>query len=136
MRIQGHELQEESGSNFFKTIYTVLWDDISIGLLGHATGPIPPAMLEKFEELDVLVGPAGGAPFMEQKDMVRLVKQLNPKIFIPSFFKIPGLKRKAGEVADIAEALNGGKTETLEKFVFKKKDLAEIKKTNLVCLKV
>ncbi len=135
IKIKGYELIEESGKGFFKTIYTLMWEDISIGLLGHMSGPIPPAILEYLEEIDVLIAPAGGPPFIEQKELVKLVKLLNPKIYIPSFFKIPGLKRKTEDPKEVFESLNGGGEKPEEKFVFKKKDLAEIKKTKVVCLK-
>lgn len=136
IKIRGHELVGESTKSFFKTVYTIVWDDISIGILGHATGPIPPALLENFEETDILIAPAGGSPFMDQKELIKLVKQLNPKVFIPSFYKIEGLKRKADGIAQIAEALNGGEERGEEKFVFKKKDLTDIKKTKMVRLRM
>ena len=135
IHIKGYELIDESAKNFFKTIYALLWDDISIGLLGHVSNPIPPATLEQFEEIDVLIAPAGGAPFIDQKELIKLIKQLNPKIYIPSFYKIPGLKRKADDCKELLEALNGGSQKGEEKFVFKKKDLIEIKKTRVVTLK-
>ena len=113
----------------------VVWDDITIGLLGHVSSPVPPASLEHFEEIDVLVTPAGGDPFIDQKELIKLVKQLNPKIYIPSFYKINGLKRKSADAKEVLEALNGGSEKPEEKFVFKKKDLAEIKKTKVVTLK-
>lgn len=134
IKVKGYELAEESSEKYFKSIYVVTWDDITIGILGHISGSIPPAMLEHFEEIDVLVAPAGDDPFIPQKDLIKLVKQLNPKIFIPSFYKIPSLKRKALSIAEVAEALNG-EVKAEEKFVFKKKDIADIKKTKMICLK-
>jgi len=136
IRIKGYELIGESSKNFFKTVYAITWDEISIGLLGHISEQIQPAILEQFEEIDVLVAPAGGEPFIEQKELIRLIKLLNPKIYIPSFYKIPGLKRKSADIRDITEALNGGHITAEEKFVFRKKDLAEIKKTKITLLKV
>jgi L-ascorbate metabolism protein UlaG (beta-lactamase superfamily) len=134
--IRGFELLDESAKNFFKTLYTLRWDDILIGLLGHCAGPLPPAVAEHFEDCDVLIAPAGGEPFADVDVMVKLVKQLNPKIFIPSFLKMPGVKRAAAlDARQCAERFNGGLTEESDKFVFKKKDLVDIKKTRVVCLR-
>ncbi|MFA6494806.1 MAG: MBL fold metallo-hydrolase [Candidatus Paceibacterota bacterium] len=134
--IRGFELPGESEKTFFKTVYVVGWDDVSIGLLGHCAQPLPPSATEHLEECDVLIGPSGGAPFAEVEAMVKLVKQLNPKIFIPSFLKAPGVARSGAITAQqCADHFNGGAMEETEKFVFKKKDLVDIKKTRVVCLK-
>lgn len=134
VKIKGFELSAESSPKFFKTVYSIIWDDITIGILGHLSQELSPQVMEDFEELDVLIGPAGGEPFIVQEKMVKLVKQLNPKVFIPSFFKAPGLKRKAGDIKDFTGEFNGEVKKPEEKFVFKKKDLADIKKANIVCL--
>jgi len=133
--VRGFSLSEESGEHFFKTAYLMQWDSLSIGLLGHLSGQLPPHAKENLEDIDVLIGPAGGDPFLSVDAMVTLVKQLNPKIFIPSFLAFPGLKRKTISIKECAQKFNGGDTEEAEKFVFKKKDLADIKKTRLICLK-
>jgi L-ascorbate metabolism protein UlaG (beta-lactamase superfamily) len=133
--VKGFELLSESTEKFFKTAYVITWEDITTGVLGHMSEDLPPAILENFEEVDVLIGPGGGTPFIDQDRMTRLLKQITPKVFIPSFFKIPGLKRSAGSVTPLLEKVNGGSAETQEKFVFKKKDLDEIKKMQVVCLK-
>ncbi len=134
IKIKGFQLAEESSPKFFKTIYTVLWDTIALGLLGHLSGDISPATLESFEELDVLMGPGSGSPFIAQDKIAKLVKQLNPKIFIPSFVATKGLVRKAAPVKELVTQFNGDAESADEKFVFKKKDLDAIKKTKIVCL--
>lgn len=135
IKIKGFVLAGESTEKFIKSIYRFVWDDVVVGVLGHLSEEPAPTLLEGFEELDVLIGPGGGEPFLEQEKMIRLVKKLNPKIFIPSFYKIPSLKRKAQDVQAIVSEFNGSAEQGKEKFVFKKKDLADIKKTNLICLK-
>lgn len=136
IKIKGFELTGESSKNFFKTVYLLKWDDISIGILGHISGDLPPNAMEDFEELDILIGPSGGDPFISQEKAINLIRQLNPKIFIPSFYKIPGLKRKTSDLKDFTSQFNGDVQKPEEKFVFKKKDLAEIKKTKVICLTV
>lgn len=136
IRIKGFQLLEESSEKFFKTVYIIKWDDIVIGTLGHISGALQLAITEQFEEIDVLIAPAGDAPFIHQKELIRLVKSLNPKIYIPSFYKIAGLKRKAEDIREVSEALNGGKITPEEKYVFKKKDLEGIKKTNMIVLNI
>ena len=132
--INGFQLIDESAKDFIKSVYTLEWEGISIGLLG-AIASVPSAgILNAFEEIDVLIGPAGGAPCIKQEDMAKLIKQLNPKIFITSFYSIKGLKRKAGTLANFLSFFDGEVEKNIEKFVFKKKDIADIKKTKMVCL--
>lgn len=135
--IKGWNVPEASGGKYFKTIYRLGWDDITIGLLGHISAEIPPQLLEPLEEIDVLIGPAGGAPFLEEEKMVRLIKQLNPKIFIPSFVASNDLKRKAGNGKQVTDPFDAFSDEArdAEKFTFKKKDIQEIKKTRIVTLR-
>ncbi len=134
--IRGFSLLSESSQKFFKTAYLLSWDDITIGLLGHISEELPPTAFENFEEADILIGPGGGAPFLDQEKMVRVIKQITPKIFIPSFYKIPGLKRKSEDAQGLLERMQAGDAKPQEKFVFKKKDLEEIKKTQVICLQV
>ena len=113
-------------------------EGINLCFLGHISETPEPAILEHLEEIDILFIPAGGEPFINQKSAAKTVKQTEPKIVIPSFYKIPGLKRTAGDISAFLEEFNGEKTkqkETQEKLVVKKKDLAGIKKTEIIILK-
>ena len=90
--------------------------------------------MEHLEEIDILFIPAGGEPFINQKSAAKTVKQTEPKIVIPSFYKIPGLKRTAGDISAFLEEFNGEKTkqkETQEKLVVKKKIWPALKKRKL-----
>jgi len=76
---------------------------------------------------------------VDLKSAVKIIKQFQPKIVIPSFFKVPSLKRKAGDIKDFLEELNGAKEkngEAVEKLTIKRKNLAEIKKTQIAVLKI
>ena len=96
-------------------------------------------ILEYLEKVDILFVPAGGEPFIEQKSAVKLTKQLQPKIIIPSFFRIPSLKRKADDLKIFLAELNGLKGELIkeqDKLTIKKKEVAAIKITEVVVLKI
>lgn len=123
---------------FLKTVYLIKMEDINLCFLGHISEIPEPAILEHLEEIDILFIPAGGEPFINQKSAAKTVKQTGPKIVIPSFYKIPGLKRTAGDISIFLEEFNGEKTkqkEAQEKLVIKKKDLIGIKKAEIVVLK-
>jgi len=139
IKISGIELSSESSKEFFKTIYLIEAESIKICLLGHISQMPEPDILEQLEEIDILFIPAGGKPFMEQKTAAKLIKQTEPKIAIPSFFKVPGLKRQAADLKIFLEETNGHKKdakEFSEKLTIKKKDLDIIKKTEVIALKI
>jgi len=135
--INGFFLTKESSEKFLKTIYLAKMEDITLCFLGHISEMPEPAILEHLEEVDILFIPAGGSPFIKPETAIKIIKQIEPKIVIPTFFKVPGLKRAAGKPELFLEEFNGKKTERTEnqeKLTIKKKDLAEIKKTEIVLL--
>ncbi|OGM89934.1 hypothetical protein A3J77_00415 [Candidatus Wolfebacteria bacterium RBG_13_41_7] len=137
--VSGFQLIKESSSEFFKTAYSLKLEDINLCFLGHISEIPEPSVLEHLGETDIIFIPAGGAPFIDLKSAVKLIKQLQPKIVIPSFFKVSSLKRKAGDIKEFLEELNGVKEkigEAVEKLTIKRKDLAEIKKTQITVLKI
>lgn len=136
--ITGFSLSKESSEKFLKTVYLLELEDIKLCFLGHLSEAPEPAILEHLEEIDVLFVPAGGPPFLNQKSAVKIIKQIQPKIVIPCFFKIPSLKRPADKLEKFLEEFNGLKAREVtgqEKLVIKKKDFANIKKTEIVILK-
>ncbi len=130
--IKGKTITGESGEKFLKTIYLIEAEDLKILNLGHLSNPLDPKLFAD-EEIDVLVIPAGGEPFLDIKESAKLINQLEPKIVIPSFYKITGLKRKAGELKDFLKEF-GVSAEPLEKLNIRKKDLTE--ETKFIALKI
>lgn len=131
----GYGLTNESTDKFIKTIYIVEIEGMKLCFLGHISETPVPDIAERLEEIDILFIPAGGKPFIEEKTAAKLVKQISPKIIIPSFYKIPGLKRISSDLKNFLEEI-GSIVETQEKLTIKKKDLVEIKKMKVVNLKI
>lgn len=124
IEVLGWQVVAESNDRFVKTVYLVKWEDIHIALLGHVTEVLPAEILENLDDPDVLILPVGGGHFLSPQAATRLVKQLEPAIVLPSFFKDP---------KDFLKE-TGQKVEVQEKFVFKKKDL-DGDKSRVVILK-
>ncbi|MCX6702409.1 MAG: MBL fold metallo-hydrolase [Candidatus Wolfebacteria bacterium] len=135
--IWGIPLPNESTEKYLKTAYILELEGMKLAFLGHISeSPEPTAMERLTEEADIIFIPGGGKPFIEQKIAAKLIKQIEPKIVIPSFFKIPGLKRQSEDLKTFSEEINHGKSEPQEKLTVKRKDLTEIKSTQIVILKV
>lgn len=134
--ILGIGLANESTDKFIKSVFIAEMEGIKMCFLGHISEMPEADVMEQLEEIDILFIPVGGKPFISQELAVKLIKQIEPKIVAPSFYKISGLKRPAGDLKIFLEEGGYKKTEQQDKLTIKKKDLAEIKKTEIVCLKV
>ncbi|MDD5547703.1 MAG: MBL fold metallo-hydrolase [Candidatus Pacebacteria bacterium] len=134
VEIKGFDLSKESSDKSFKTAYFVKAEEINLCFLGHIGEYPENELLDKLEDVDVVFMPAGGKPFIDEEAAAKFIKQLEPKIVVASFIKVPGLKRKSGDGKDFAKEL-GLKIENEEKLVLKKKDLLG-GKTKLVSLSI
>ena len=131
--ISGWPLTKETNATVWKTVFLAVVEDMRLGFLGHMS-EAGEGLLDKLGGVDLLFIPGGGAPHLAQEGAAKLTKQINPKIVIPSFFKIPGLKRKAGDVKGFLEELGRESSPAQEKFTLKKKDLPAA--TRAVVLKI
>jgi len=129
----GWPLTKESNKELLKTVYLVKAEDLNICFLGHIVNNLEPAILEKLAEVDLLFIPAGGKPFVSQETAAKLIKQIEPKLIVASFFKTPGLKRKANDIKEFLKELEM-KAEPQEKLTIKKKDLPA--KMGVIVLKI
>lgn len=116
IEIRGFSVPSESTEKFLKTIYLITWEEMRFVFLGHLSGFPSDDVIEEIGEPTVLFLPVG-EHFLPATEAVKLMKQLEPAVVIPSFYKTPTEFLK----------VVGQKAETEEKFVFKKKELAETK---------
>lgn len=97
--------------------YLVKTEEMRLCFLGQVSEAPEPGFLDKLGEVDILFAPA--------ETSAKFIKQLQPKIVIPSYKKPEQLKSFLKEVDQ--------KSETLEKLVIKKKEL--MSGTKIVVLK-
>lgn len=116
IHIQGWPVAKESTDKFLKTVYLVRWEDMGFVFLGHASGNLEPEIVEELSEQDVLFIPVG-EHFFSEEAAAKFSKKLEPAVVIPGFSK---------KADSFAKEL-GQKAEIQEKFVFKKKDLENLK---------
>lgn len=80
--------------------------------------------LEELGEIDVLILPVGGNTVLAAAAASKIVNAIEPKIVIPSHYKIPGLILDLDSKDKFIREM-GGKKEEMEKLTIKKKDLLE-----------
>lgn len=78
--------------------------------------------LDALGEIDILILPVGGNSVMTAKDASKIAHEIEPKIIIPSHYLTEGLKLPYEKVDGFIKEM-GGKSESMEKLLIKKKDL-------------
>lgn len=127
IKAEGWPVEKESNDKFLKTVYLLKIDNIKVGILGHISEDLEGTLAEHFEEIDVLLLPSGGKPFIESKAAVKLARNLKAKLIIPSLFKVSGLKRKAEGPEQFLKELGQGSVKAEEKISFREKEIADFK---------
>ena len=119
--VSGVKLNSEETS--IKTAYLIKLEDISVGYLGEISKKeITPEIIGFFEGVDILLLPIGGNGMLDAEAAAELVNQIEPKIVIPMYYKISGLKRKADTLEQFLKEI-GITAKPEEKLLIKKKDL-------------
>lgn len=80
--------------------------------------------IESLGEIDVLILPVGGNTVLSASQASKVVNEIEPKIVIPSHYKIKGLVFDLDPLDKFIKEM-GGKKEETDKLTVKKKDLAE-----------
>lgn len=89
--------------------------------------------IDALGEIDILILPVGGNSVMTAKDAAKVVHEIEPNIVIPSHYATDGLKLPYEKVDGFIKEM-GGKSESMEKLMIKKKELSpeQIKKVILL----
>ena len=83
----------QKGGREKTTIYTIETEGIRLCHLGDlGQKELSSDQLEKIGEVDVLMIPVGGVYTIDAKEAIKIMSQIEPKITIPMYYKIPKLK--------------------------------------------
>ncbi|MEI6479575.1 MAG: MBL fold metallo-hydrolase [bacterium] len=114
IRIRGWSTGYDSKTKRETTAYRILFDDISIVILGHISETINPEIVSELTDADILIAPAGGSPYVSQQIISKLIRQMEPGIIIPSLYK---------DVKPFLKELDHPEAKPEDKLVIKKKDI-------------
>ena len=121
--VTGIPLKQDEGRHV--SIYLLESEDISILNLTHIREwNIKQDDLEGLGEIDVLILPVGSNSVLTPKLASQIAHTIEPKILIPSHYETPGLALPNEKLETFLKEY-GGKAETMEKLIVKKKDFIE-----------
>lgn len=117
--------QDEGEKTRYVTVYLIESEDIKILNLTHIREfSISKDDLDGLGTIDILILPIGGNSVMTAKDASKVAHEIEPRIVIPSHYHIAGLSLPYDKLELFVKEL-GGKSETIDKLIIKKKDLPE-----------
>lgn len=120
--VTGIPLKQESE---YVSIFLLESEDIRILNLAHIKDwSIKEDELESLGEIDVLVLPVGGNTVLSASAAAKIVNEIGPKIVIPTHYKMGSLILDLDGKEKFVKEM-GGKSESMEKLIVKKKDLHE-----------
>ncbi len=123
-------LQDEN----YVTVFLIESEGIKILNLAHIKNfNIQENELEDLGDIDILILPVGGNTVLDASGAAKIVNQVEAKMVIPSHFSTEGIKLALDEVNKFVKEM-GGKAETLEKIIVKKKDFADTEDTKVIIL--
>lgn len=74
------------------TVYRVVIGDVRFAVVGHAAAPLTEEQLEVLGVVDVAIVPVGGSGYtLDAHQAVSVVRQLDPKVVIPTHFADKGV---------------------------------------------
>ncbi len=115
-------------------IYRFELDSISLVHLGVLGQELDDKQLEKIASPDILLVPVGNGIAIGAKRAVEIIARIEPRIVVPMYYKLPGLKENLEAVERFVKEL-GIKPRQEEKLKVNKKDLPQ-GETELVILQI
>ncbi|HOV88487.1 MAG TPA: MBL fold metallo-hydrolase [Candidatus Paceibacterota bacterium] len=110
--------------NLVKSAYKLQIENIKVGYLGMMTPKeMTPEVGNFFSDADVILVPVGGGDVLDATAAAEFIKQLEPKIVIPMYYKIPGLKIKRGELDNFLKKMEVKSANKEDRVIIKSKDL-------------
>jgi L-ascorbate metabolism protein UlaG (beta-lactamase superfamily) len=107
----------------YVTAYLIESEDLKILNLGHIKEfSMKEDEVEGLGEIDILVLPVGGNTVLDASTATKVVNEIEPKLVIPTHYHSTGLALTAGKLETFIKEM-GGKCETMDKLLIKKKDL-------------
>lgn len=116
-------------------MYKITVGDTKVVVTGHVFPKFSDSKLEDIGLVDVMIVPVGGNGYtLDPEGALQVIKQVEPKIVIPTHFADPALHYEVPQqtLADALKIIGIEPKETLKKFVFKPAEVSDA--TQLVVL--
>lgn len=98
-------------------------EGMSVGFLGGVHRALEEKEIAKLENIDVLLLPVGGGEFMNAKQAIQAINLIEPRVVVPLYHHIDGVKLDLGTADAFCKELGVCKRQDANKLKITKKDL-------------
>ncbi len=120
--VYGHPIPAEKGSG---SMFRMEAEDLMIAHMGSLSKPLENSELDFFEETDILIVPVGGGNVLSYEGAVQLISELEPRVVIPCFYGLKGLKAKLDPVEKFLKEFGVKNPETIDRYKVTRKELPQ-----------
>ena len=107
-------------------IYQIELEDVKIGYLGEINQNLTDSEIERIDNIDVLIVPVGGKKnTLSSETAAEIIREIEPKIVIPSCYQVPGLKIQLDSVEKFLKEIGVKNVDAEDKIRLTKKELPE-----------
>lgn len=109
-------------------IYTIESDDTKVAILGHIYPELSEEQLEQIGMVDIAIVPVGGSGYtLDGVGALKVIKQIEPKVVIPTHFADKAIKYEVPQAAleDAVKSLGMEVSEKTSKFKLKPAELSD-----------
>lgn len=104
-------------------VYRFVAEGISIAFLGQLKRQLTSYELEQLGDIDILLVPVGGGDVLDSKAAVETITSVEPRIVVPLYYDVPGVKEKLTTVDAFCKQMGVCKRQDANKLKITKKDL-------------
>ncbi|MFA5130090.1 MAG: MBL fold metallo-hydrolase [Patescibacteria group bacterium] len=104
-------------------MYRIVTEGISIAFFGQIKREPTDDELERLENIDILLLPVGGGESISASTAAEIISEIEPRIVVPIYFELPGLKTKLGSVDAFCKQMGACQRENMNRLKVQKKDL-------------
>lgn len=123
-----------SGEEVLNIIYKIEGEKIKVCHLGALSQKeLTSEQLEEIGEVDILIIPVGGGLVLSSKTAAEVISQIEPRLVIPMFYKIPKIKLNLEGLDKFLKVMGTQKIEPQKKLKISKKDLPK-EETEIIVL--
>lgn len=130
--IQGIPLSQNQGKETI-TVYWMEIEGMTLGHLGTLGNLLTDEQLENLEGLDIIFIPVGGHKVLDAKKASQVISQIEPRIVIPIYYRIPNLREKLDTIDPFCKEMGIESSEKVERLRIQKKDLPQ-EETKIIIL--
>ncbi|MBU1348742.1 MBL fold metallo-hydrolase [Patescibacteria group bacterium] len=98
-------------------------EGMAIAFLGQLKRPLTPFEVEALGDIDILALPVGGGNVLDAKNASDTISTVEPRIVIPLYYDVPGMKEKLGSVDAFCKQLGVCTRQDMTKLKIARKDL-------------